>query len=170
MTNKQGYNDRLDESLGARNKGKKTQSMASRRKESKGTEKATGNRAYAAVSTMDSSRKTPKANSKRVVNLGAGGPVTRSSGKSANSSNTNEHKLIAMGIKVPQGTTPVRLRGGGGVASKKMKSGTGPVRMRGGGMAASKKMKSGTGPVRMRGGGMVASKKMKRGKGPRGTA
>tara|TARA_R100000908_G_scaffold63707_2_gene45430 strand:- start:59 stop:511 length:453 start_codon:yes stop_codon:yes gene_type:complete len=150
MTNKQGYNDRLDESLGARNRGKKTQSMASRRKESKGTEKASGNRAYAAVSTMDSSRKTSKAKPQRVVNLGAGGPVTRSSGKSANSSNTNEHKLIAMGIKVPQGTTPVRMRGGG--------------------MAASKKMKSGTGPVRMRGGGMVASKKMKRGKGPRGRA
>lgn len=72
MNSRQGYNDKLDESLGARNKGKKTQSMASRRNESKGTEKAAGNRAYAAVSTMDSSRKTPKASSKRVVNLGAG--------------------------------------------------------------------------------------------------
>ncbi len=162
----QGYNARLDESMGSRN-GKKKQSESSRRNESEGMEASMGRRKFAAVSTMD---KTGKTKPKRVVNLGAGGPVTRSSGKSANSSNTNEHKLIAMGIKVPQGTTPVRMRGGGMAASKKMKSGTGPVRMRGGGMAASKKMKSGTGPVRMRGGGMVASKKMKRGKGPRGTA
>ena len=39
---KQGYNARLDESLGARNRGKKTQTMKSRRDESKGTEKAMG--------------------------------------------------------------------------------------------------------------------------------
>ena len=37
---KQGYNARLDESLGSRNKGKKSQSLKSRRDESKGTEKA----------------------------------------------------------------------------------------------------------------------------------
>jgi hypothetical protein len=49
---KQGYNDRLDESLGARN-GKKSQSFKDRRDESKGAEKAAGNRAYSAVSTMD---------------------------------------------------------------------------------------------------------------------
>jgi len=42
---KQGYNARLDDSLGAR-KGKKKQSMASRRKESKGTKKAAGKKAY----------------------------------------------------------------------------------------------------------------------------
>ena len=48
----QGYNDRLDESLGARN-GKKSQSFKDRRDESKGAEKAAGNRAYSAVSTMD---------------------------------------------------------------------------------------------------------------------
>ena len=48
----QGYNARLDESLGARN-GKKSQSFASRRAESKGMEKASGKRAYSAVSTMD---------------------------------------------------------------------------------------------------------------------
>ncbi len=169
MKSRQGYNDKLDESLGARNKGKKTQSMASRRKESKGTEKAMGNRAYAAVGTMDKGSRKRKPSSRSPVNLGAGGPVGRSSGSSS-SSNIPQHKLMAMGKSVPQGTSPVRLRGGGMVASKKMKSGTGPVRMRGGGMVASKKMKSGTGPVRMRGGGMVASKKMKSGKGPRGRA
>ena len=49
---KQGYNDRLDESLGARN-GAKSQSLEARRDESKGMEKASGNRAYSSVSTMD---------------------------------------------------------------------------------------------------------------------
>ena len=43
---KQGYNSRLDESLGMRNKGKKKQSMKSRRDESKGAKKAAGKRAY----------------------------------------------------------------------------------------------------------------------------
>jgi|TARA_B100001093_G_scaffold497522_1_gene544547 hypothetical protein len=42
---KQGYNSRLNESLGARN-GKKSQSLKSRRDESKGMEKASGKRAY----------------------------------------------------------------------------------------------------------------------------
>ena len=42
---KQGYNDRLDESMGARS-GKKSQSMKSRRDESKGMEKSMGNKAY----------------------------------------------------------------------------------------------------------------------------
>ena len=48
----QGYDDRLDESLGARH-GKKSQSFKDRRDESKGAEKAAGHRAYSAVSTMD---------------------------------------------------------------------------------------------------------------------
>ena len=48
----QGYDDRLDESLGARD-GKKSQSFKDRRDESKGAEKAAGNKAYSAVSTMD---------------------------------------------------------------------------------------------------------------------
>jgi len=42
---KQGYNARLDDSLGAR-KGKKKQSMASRRNESKGSKKAAGKKAF----------------------------------------------------------------------------------------------------------------------------
>ncbi len=41
----QGYNARLDESLGAKN-GKKKQSLKSRRDESKGMEKAMGKKAY----------------------------------------------------------------------------------------------------------------------------
>ena len=48
----QGYDDKLDESLGARH-GKKSQSFKARRDESKGAEKAAGHRAYSAVSTMD---------------------------------------------------------------------------------------------------------------------
>ena len=48
----QGYDDRLDESLGARD-GKKSQSFKDRRDESKGAEKAAGKKAYSAVSTMD---------------------------------------------------------------------------------------------------------------------
>ena len=51
---KQGYDARLDESLGARD-GKKSQSFKDRRDESKGAEKAAGNRAYSAVGTMDKS-------------------------------------------------------------------------------------------------------------------
>ena len=49
---KQGYNARLDESLGARD-GKKSQSFKDRRDESKGAEKAAGKRAYSAVGTID---------------------------------------------------------------------------------------------------------------------
>ena len=63
---KQGYDSRLDESLGERNKGKKKQSMASRRKESEGTEKSMGSRKFAAVGTMDKGNRKTKA--KRVVN------------------------------------------------------------------------------------------------------
>ena len=42
---KQGYNSRLDESLGAKN-GTKSQSMKSSRDESKGMEKSMGKKAY----------------------------------------------------------------------------------------------------------------------------
>ena len=131
---KQGDNSRLDESLGERNKGKKKQSMASRRKESEGTEKSMGRRKFAAVGTMDKGNRKSKA--KRVVNLGAGGAVGRSSGSSANSSNTPQHKLMAMGKNVGQGTSAV----------KKMSRVKGPVKMRGGGMAAVKKTSRVKGP------------------------
>jgi hypothetical protein len=141
---KQGDNSRLDESLGERNKGKKKQSMASRRKESEGTEKSMGRRKFAAVGTMDKGNRKSKA--KRVVNLGAGGAVGRSSGSSANSSNTPQHKLMAMGKNVGQGTSPVKMRGGGMAAVKKMSRVKGPVKMRGGGMAAVKKTSRVKGP------------------------
>ena len=52
---KQGYNARLDESLGARSgaESTKSQSYKARRDESKGMEKAMGKRAYSSVGTMD---------------------------------------------------------------------------------------------------------------------
>ena len=52
---KQGYDARLDESLGERRgaESTKTQSLKARRDESKGAEKAAGKRAYSAVGTMD---------------------------------------------------------------------------------------------------------------------
>jgi len=46
-----GYNARLDDSMGARN-GSKTQSMAARRNESKGMEKAMGKGAYSGDKQM----------------------------------------------------------------------------------------------------------------------
>ena len=62
MPKKQGYNSRMDESLGMR-RGKestKKQSLKSRRKESKGMSKAMGDRPYAAVKTMDKGRRKAK--------------------------------------------------------------------------------------------------------------
>jgi hypothetical protein len=56
---KQGYNDRMDESLSMRD-GSKSQSMKDRRDESKGMEKAMGKRAYGAVKTMKRGRKTTR--------------------------------------------------------------------------------------------------------------
>ena len=43
---KQGYNARLDESLGGRNKGSKKQGFKARRDESKGMESSAGNHPY----------------------------------------------------------------------------------------------------------------------------
>jgi len=48
----QGFNDRLDESMGARN-GKKMQDMEARRDESEGMEKAMGERKFAGNRSMD---------------------------------------------------------------------------------------------------------------------
>ena len=56
---KQGYNAKLDESLGMR-RGKasgKKQNYKARRDESKGMEKAMGRKAYASVGTMDKGKK-----------------------------------------------------------------------------------------------------------------
>lgn len=57
---KQGYNDRLDESLGNRN-GKKKKSMKDRRDESKGMEKSMGKRAYSGNKSMDKKKVAIKA-------------------------------------------------------------------------------------------------------------
>ena len=54
---KQGYNDRMDESLSMRD-GSKSQSMKDRRDESKGMEKAMGKRAYSGVKSMNRGRKS----------------------------------------------------------------------------------------------------------------
>ena len=51
-------------------------------------------------------------------------------GGSRNSSDTPQHKRMAMGEKVPQGKKPVKMRGGGMAAVKKMKRGGSPGRRR----------------------------------------
>ena len=56
---KQGYNARLDESLGSRNKAKGN--LASRRRESEGMEKKMGRKKFAAAKTMDKGRKKRRA-------------------------------------------------------------------------------------------------------------
>ena len=59
-TKTQGYNARMDESLGMRRGASRTkkQSMKSRRDESKGMSKSMGRRAYASVRSMDKGRRT----------------------------------------------------------------------------------------------------------------
>lgn len=52
---RQGYNDRLDESLGMRHKGIHKQSFKDRRDESKGMEKSLSRRAYQGDRDMDDS-------------------------------------------------------------------------------------------------------------------
>ena len=157
----QGYNSRLDESMGSRN-GSKTQSMASRRNESKGTEKAAGNRAFSADSSMDKTPRRANKMSQRVVRLGNGGPAGTISA-TADSDLTSQHKRMAMGDTVSQGTEAVRMNRGG-AAMKKMKRGSAPGGMNMGG-AAMKKMKRGSAPGGMNKGG-AAMKKMKRGTSP----
>tara|TARA_B100000519_G_C14235558_1_gene434563 strand:- start:1088 stop:1294 length:207 start_codon:yes stop_codon:yes gene_type:complete len=50
---KQGYNDRLDESIGGKHKGKHSQSMKDRRDESKGMAKKMTGHAYSGDHNMD---------------------------------------------------------------------------------------------------------------------
>lgn len=57
---KQGYNSKMDESLGAKSKGPKKQSMKARRDESKGMAKSMGKKAYSSVKTMDKGMKKKK--------------------------------------------------------------------------------------------------------------
>lgn len=57
MAKKQGYKSNLDESLGSRHRGKKKQSMKSRRRESEGMEREMGRRPYSSVHSMDRGRR-----------------------------------------------------------------------------------------------------------------
>ena len=167
----QGYNARLDESLGSRNRGRKSQSLKSRRDESKGTEKAMGKRAYSAVGTMDKGSR--RKSSKRVVNLGAGGRVGGTKA-SRNSDLTSQHKRLAMGERVPQGTSQVKgyQFGGRTVADRRANISLGnmPTRVSGGpgGLGSNPRQlyqravagagaygRKHGGAVRMRGGGAV---------------
>jgi hypothetical protein len=54
---KQGYMDRLKESLAMRQKGAKKQSLKERADESKGMEKASGRKAFSSVAKMDKGSK-----------------------------------------------------------------------------------------------------------------
>jgi len=191
---KQGYNARLDESLGTRNRGSKSQSLKSRRDESKGTEKAMGKRAYSAVGTMDKGNRGSKSSSKRVVNLGAGGPAGGSK-SSRNPDLTPQHKRLAMGQSVPQGTSQVKGYQYGGAIGRQAAA-MGPALNRGAtqgmnrnqavlgaraaanpgprppipsGIPPGPRPGSGFGRSRMRGGGAVkgAVKKTKRGSSSR---
>lgn len=54
---KEGYNDRLDESLGMRHRGPHSQSLKDRRDESKGEEKHSTGHAYAGDQSMDKAYK-----------------------------------------------------------------------------------------------------------------
>jgi hypothetical protein len=57
----QGYNDRLDESLGMKHKGKKyKQSLKSRRDESKGESKHLSGHAYMGDHSMKEAKRYPK--------------------------------------------------------------------------------------------------------------
>ena len=76
LVKKQGYNARLDESLGSRN-GSKTQSMKDRRDESKGMEKSMGRRAYSGnkSSGQTKSRKPSRPQSAGVAKRGWGAAI-----------------------------------------------------------------------------------------------
>jgi|TARA_X000000950_G_scaffold289161_1_gene410343 hypothetical protein len=56
----QGYNDRLDESLGNKNKGPHKQSLKDRRDESKGMSKKISGHAYAGNHSMKEDKHYPK--------------------------------------------------------------------------------------------------------------
>jgi len=57
---KQGYNDRLDESIGMKHKGPHSQSLKSRRDESKGMAKAMSGHAYSGDHSMKEDKHYPK--------------------------------------------------------------------------------------------------------------
>ena len=92
---KQGYNARLDDSMGGRS-GKKSQSETSRRNESEGMERSSGRRKFAGAGTMDKGRR--KMNTGGLVTMKSSNTTVRGPyGSTATSKNTNMHKLNAMG-------------------------------------------------------------------------
>ena len=111
---KQGYNARLDESLGERNKTKGKQSLASRRKESEGMEKAMKRRKYAAVSTMDKGGRKKKAAKKKAAKKATPKKAATASKKrsAALSPLINQHKRMAMGENVLTGKMIKKASGG----------------------------------------------------------
>jgi hypothetical protein len=126
---KQGYNARLDESLGARNKTKGKQSLKSRRKESEGMEKSKGRRKYSAVGTMDkgATKKTPARQAKKGTSKGkrwerntlgddlkeAPGKVARKAGKVARKVGKGLSKLIPQHKRMAMGEDVVERKAGG---------------------------------------------------------
>ena len=117
-TKKQGYNDKLDESLGARNKTKGKQSLKSRRKESEGMEKAMGRRKYAAVGTMDKGdrkvSKPKKAKPKKDAPLPKNTYTKKGPAKKPKkfSDKISQHKRMAMGENVLTGKMIKKAKGG----------------------------------------------------------
>ena len=92
---KQGYNARLDDSMGGRS-GSKSQSEKSRRDESEGMEKSMGRRKFAGAGTMDVDRK--KMRKGGLVTMKSSNTTVRGPhGSTATAENTNQHKLDAMG-------------------------------------------------------------------------
>ena len=105
-TKKQGYNDKLDESLGARNKTKGKQSLKSRRKESEGMEKASGKRKFSAVGTMDKSSPSKKKSKAKKSSAG------KSKTAKSLSPKISQHKRMAMGENVLTGKMIKKASGG----------------------------------------------------------
>ena len=101
---KQGYNDRLDDSMGGRS-GRKSQNEKARRDESEGMEESMGNRKFSGARTMDKGRRKMRGGGE-IRGYRDGGLVTMPSsntmvrgphGSTATAENTNQHKLNAMG-------------------------------------------------------------------------
>ena len=96
---KQGYNARLDESLGARN-GKKSQSMKARRNESKGAKKAAGKKT-GGKSNAEKRKNNPfmmSKNTRQVRNKARTSP----SGRSKTASSTNSPRPVrVMSLPTP---------------------------------------------------------------------
>lgn len=114
---KQGYNSRLDESLGARN-GKKTQSLKDRRDESKGAKKGAGKRAYSSVSTMDKPKIKQKFRKDGTVRK----TVTRTKGGVEKEIERGRKRIDVRKYKdegVKSRSTVKELRGGGKVRNER---------------------------------------------------